>query len=98
MGGLLRGRPTGGGAGLRDDGFQLFALAGRRLTANSSLLRSQGPVTVVKHTPSSRSGTAAFPPAHQPLKSESHSPIPAARLNLPERGIKARAGRSRSSS
>ena len=37
--------------------------SGRRLTADSSLLRSQGPVTVVKHTPSSPAGTAAFPPA-----------------------------------
>ena len=28
------GRLPGGGAGLRDDGFQPFALAGRRLTSN----------------------------------------------------------------
>ena len=53
--------------------------SGRRLTADSSLLRTQGPVTVVKHTPSSLSGPrpslplavaeSRIPPSrHQPLE------------------------------
>ena len=56
------------GAILLHASFSGYALSGRRLTANSSLLRAT-PVTVVKHTPSSQPGTH-LPSGSLSLKAE----------------------------
>ena len=50
----MAGCPAGAWAVRLHTAFSRYTLSGRRLTADSSLLRAHtGPVTVVKHTPSS---------------------------------------------
>ena len=79
---------AGADALLLHDGFLPLAQVGRRLTADSSLLRARsGPVTVVKHTPSSRSGIAAFPPALLSQKSEFRRSAPVPGKYISVRGI-----------
>ena len=75
---VAAGRLPDGGADLRDDGFQRYAKAGRRLTANSSLLRSRRARNGRQTHAVIPFRERTFPPAPQWLKSESRRSIPAA--------------------
>ena len=70
-------QPAGGGGGLRHDGFQPIALAGRRLTAELAQLVPRAGLTSAQTDGVIPCGDRTFPPAPLPLKSECPRPLTA---------------------